>query len=112
MVKNFEDVQKLSTDNMNATMTSLGVVSKGMQAIAAELADFSKKAFEQGTAASEKLLGAKSLDKVFEVQSEYAKSAYENFVSQTAKLGELYAGLAQEAYKPFEGYMAKVGAVK
>lgn len=112
MVKNFEDVQKLSTDNMNATMTSIGVVSKGMQAIAAELADFSKKAFEQGTAASEKLLGAKSLDKVFEVQSEYAKSAYENFVSQTAKLGELYAGLAQEAYKPFEGYMAKVGAVK
>src|SRR5882757_8085897 len=107
MVKNLEDMQKLGKDNMDATMTSFGALSKGFQTIAVELADYSKKAFEQGTAATEKLLGAKSLDKAFEVQSEYVKSAYEGFVSQSAKLGELYAGLAQEAYKPVEGLMAK-----
>jgi hypothetical protein len=110
MVKNLEDMQKLGKDNMDATMTSFGALSKGFQTIAVELADYSKKAFEQGTAATEKLLGAKSLDKAFEVQSEYVKSAYEGFVSQSAKLGELYAGLAQEAYKPYEGYMAKATA--
>jgi hypothetical protein len=110
MVKNLEDMQKLGKDNMDATMTSLGALSKGFQTIAVELADYSKKAFEQGTAATEKLLGAKSLDKAFEVQSEYVKSAYEGFVSQSTKLGELYAGLAQEAYKPYEGYMAKATA--
>jgi hypothetical protein len=107
MVKNLEDMQKLGKDNMDATMTSLGALSKGFQTIAVELADHSKKAFEQGTAATEKLLGAKSLDMAFEVQSDYVKSAYEGFVSQSAKLGELYASLAQEAYKPYEGYMAK-----
>ena len=112
MVKNFEDMQKLGKDNMDATMTSLGAWSKGFQTIAVELADYSKKAFEEGTAATEKLLSAKSLDKAFEVQSDYVKSAYEGFVSQSAKLGELYAGLAQEAYKPFEAYIAKVGSVK
>jgi len=35
------------------------------------------------------------------VQSEYLKSSYEEFVAQSTKLGELYAGLAKEAYKPF-----------
>ena len=44
-----------------------------------------------------------------EVQSEYLKSSYEDFVAQSTKLGELYAGLAKEAYKPFEGVMAKAG---
>ena len=35
MIKNFEDVQKLSKDNMDATMKSFGAVTKATQAIAA-----------------------------------------------------------------------------
>ena len=62
--------------------------------------------------ATEKLMGAKSLEKAVEVQSDYFKSAYEGFVSQTARLGELYSDLAQEAYKPFEGYVSKASAAK
>jgi hypothetical protein len=108
MVKNLEDMQKFGKDNMDATLTSLGVWSKGIQTIAVEMADYSKKAFEDGTAAAEKLFGAKSIDKAVEVQSDYVKSAYEHFVSQATKFGELYAGLAQEAYKPFEAYMTKM----
>jgi len=108
MVKNFEDVQKLGKDNMDATLTSLGVLSKGFQAIAVEMADYTKQAFEDGTAAAEKMFGAKSLDKAVEVQSNYAKTAYEHFVAQATKFGELSAGLAHEAYKPFEAAMTKV----
>jgi hypothetical protein len=112
MVKNFEDIQKLGKDNMDVTMTSLSALSKGFQTIAVEMADYSKKVFEEGHAATEKLFGVKSIDKAFEVQSEYIKSAYEGFVAQSAKLGELYAGLAQEAYKPVEGLMAKATTAK
>ena len=64
-------------------------------------------AAEEGSAAAEKLIGAKSLEAVFEVQSNYLKSAYEGFVAQSAKLGEIYAGLAQETYKPYETLFAK-----
>lgn len=107
MVKNIEDMQKMSKDGMDASMQSFGAVSKSMQAIAVEVAEYSKKAFEQSTAATEKLIGVKSPDKAFEVQSEYLKSSYEGFVAEATKLGELYADLAQQMYKPFEGYMAK-----
>ena len=111
MVKNFDEMQTFGKDNMDATLKSFGAVSKGVQAIAVEWADYSKKAFEQGTAASEKLFGAKSLDKAFEVQTEFAKTAYEGFVAEAAKIGELYADLAKETYKPFEGFIAKAGAM-
>jgi len=107
MVKNFEDMQKLGKDNMDATMASLGALSKGFQTIAVEMADYGKKVFEDSTAAAEKLLGAKSLDRAVEVQSDYVKSSYEQFVVRATKFGELYAGLAQEAYRPFEAYIAK-----
>jgi phasin family protein len=104
MIKNFDDVKKFGKDNVEATMKSFGAVSKATQAIAAEFADYSKKSFEDSTKVWEKLLGAKSLDKAIEIQSDYAKTAFEGFVAQAGKIGELYADLAKETYKPFEAY--------
>jgi hypothetical protein len=107
MLTNFDDFQKLGKENMDVAMKQFGTVSKGWQAIATEFADYSKKSFEEGSAALEKLLGAKSLDKAIEIQADYAKTAYEGFVAQATKMGELYADLAKETYKPFETYIAK-----
>lgn len=107
MVKNFEELQQASKENMDLAVKSMGNVSKSAQAIAVELADYSKKSFEESTAMIEKLFGVKSLEKAIEVQSEYAKSAYEGFVAETTKLGEMYSALAKETYKPFEALMAK-----
>jgi hypothetical protein len=112
MVTNIDEMQEFGKSNMDATMKSLGALSKGWQAIAVEMADYSKKSFEQGTAAAEKLLGAKSLEKAVEVQSDYVKSAYESFVSEATKLGELYADLAKESYKPFENQFGKFTPTK
>src|ERR1700680_1047038 len=105
MLKNLDDMQKYGKENVDATMKALGEVSKSMQAIAAETADFSKKSFEEGSAALEKLLGAKSLEKAIEIQTTYAKTAYEGFVAQATRMGELYADLAKESSKPFENFV-------
>ncbi len=108
MVKNIDEVQKLGKDSVEASLKSWGALSRGVQAITVELADYSKKAFEQGTAATEKLFGAKSLDKAMEVQSEYVRSAYEGLVAEATKLGELYSDVAREAYKPFENQFGRI----
>jgi phasin family protein len=110
MFENFETLQKISKENADAALKSFGAASKGFQAIASEVADYQKKSFEDGTAAIEKLLGARTLDKAFEVQTEFYKSAYEGFVSKATKIGELYADIAKESYKPFEGAVAKASA--
>jgi hypothetical protein len=52
-------------------------------------------------------LSAKSLDKAVEVQSEYAKSAYEGYVTLATKLGQIYADLAKETFKPYESLSRK-----
>jgi hypothetical protein len=107
-LKNFEDIQKLGKDNMEAAAKSFGTLSKSAQAITVEMADFSKKSFEDGSKAMEKLLGAKSLEKAIEIQTDFAKTAYEAFVAQATKIGELYADFAKETYKPFEPYVANL----
>ena len=110
MVKNFEEMQKIGKDGFEATTKAFDAATKTAQAIATEVADYSKKSFEEGTQAFEKLIGAKSVEKAIEVQQAYLKDAYEGFVSKATKVGELYADLAKETYKPYEGLFAKAAA--
>jgi len=110
MIKNFDEVQKLGKDNFDTALKSFGAYSKHFQAIAAEVADYSKKSFEESTAAMEKLMGAKSVEKAIEVQTDFVKSAYEGFVSEATKLGDLYTDFAKETYKPFETALSRTQA--
>ena len=98
----FDEFKKQGQDNFDATVKSFGEVNKGLQVIAGEVTDYSKKAFEEGTHAFEKLIDAKSIEQVFEIQTNYAKKAYGEYVTQFTKLTEMYVGLAKEAHKPVE----------
>lgn len=112
MVKNFEELQQFGKDGFEATAKSFDAVSKSAQAIATELVDYTKKSFEDGTQAFEKLAGVKSVEKAIELQQDYLKTAYEGFVAEANKIGSLYMDFAKEAYKPFEGYIAKTVPAK
>jgi phasin family protein len=107
-----EEMQKLGKDSMDMAMSSFGAWSKNAQAIAVEVVDYSKKSVEDTAAAWEKLMGSKSLESAMEVQTAYLRSSYEDFVAEATKLGELYADMAKEAYKPFEGVLAKTSGMK
>ncbi len=107
MIQQFETIQKASKDNVDAALKAFGATSKSVQTIAVEATDYAKKSFEAGTAAIEKLSGVKTLEKAIEIQTDYVKTAFEGAVAQMTKMGELYTSLAKDAYKPFEGIVAK-----
>ena len=62
--------------------------------------DIPNRAFEQ-------LVGAKSFENAVEIQSQYAKKAYDTWVAEASKLGEMYAAVARDAYKPVEKAVTK-----
>ena len=105
MINNFQDFQKFGQVNMDSAVKMFGDWNKGWQAIAAEMSDYSKRSFEESTATFEKLLGAKSLEQAFEIQSSYAKRAYDDYMHQMTKIGGMYTNLAKDAYKPVERAM-------
>ena len=107
-----DPMQKFGKESMDTAMTAFGAWAKNAQAIATEVADHSKKSFEDSAAAFEKLIGAKSLENAMEVQTEYLRSSYEEFVAESAKISELYADLARAAYKPFESVLMKTSAMR
>jgi phasin family protein len=107
-----EEFQKIGNDGFDSAVRFFGDVNKGFQAITAEVTDYSKKAFEESTRAFEQLIGAKSIEQAIEIQSQFAKKAYDAYVAQMSKLGEMYVGLAKDAYKPVEAVVAKVSKTR
>ena len=102
-----DDFQKMGKDNYDAVLRSYGELNKGFQAIGARVTDYSKRAFEDASRAFEQLIGAKSFEHAIEIQSQYAKKAYDTWVSEASKLGEMYAAVARDAYKPVEKAVTK-----
>lgn len=96
MMVKIEEIQQYGTS-----------LQSGVQAIATAYGDYTKKSFEDSKAFVEKLTGAKSLDKALEMQTDYAKSAYETFVADSQKIAGLYTDLAKQTFKPLEGLAAK-----
>lgn len=107
MVKGFEEFQKSGKDSFDTAVRSFGEVNKGFQAIAAEMTDYSKKALDDSTRAFEQLVGAKSIEQAVEIQSQYAKKVYDTYMTEMSKLGEMYAGLAKDAFEPVEAAFNK-----
>ena len=102
MTNNFQDFQKVGQVNVDTALKFFGDWNKGWQAIAAEITDYSKRAFEDGTATFEKLAAAKSVEQAFEMQASFAKRAYDDYIHQMTKIGSLYTNIAKDAYKPVE----------
>ena len=103
----FDNVQKLSKDGVDAAMKSFEVLSKGAQSAAVDAGDFAKRSYEQGASAMQKLAGVRTLDKAMEVQTEFMRASYDNLVAHATKLGTAYTAMAKEAFAPVEAMMTK-----
>jgi phasin family protein len=101
-MKSMDELQRAGKDNMDVAMKSIGTMSTGFQAIATEIADYSKKSLEEQMAVMKELMSAKSPEKAMEIQSAYVKSAYEDFVARATKISQLYSDLARQCYAPIE----------
>jgi len=107
MTQTLEDAGKFGKEFIDTGLQSLASLSKGWQSIAVEATEYSKKSFETGSAAMEKLVSAKSLEKAVEIHTDFARQAYEGFVAEATRIGELYAELYKDTCKPFESIVAR-----
>jgi hypothetical protein len=96
-----------SPKQVEAAMAPATTPPIDFQTIATAYGDYTKKSFAETKAYVEKLAGVRSLDKIVEIQTEFARQAYETFVTESKRIRELYSGLAKQNLKPFEGFVTR-----
>jgi phasin family protein len=89
-----------SKKNFEAAVASVTAATKGAEALGAHAAAFSKKSVEDHVAAAKTIAAAKSVQEVVELQTAFAKSAFEAYVAEMNKMAETVAASVKESVSP------------
>lgn len=105
--KSFEGITAFGQENVDALVKSSEIAAKAAEGIGSEVSAYSKKAFEDGVAAAQDFAAAKTVTELFEKQTAFAQTAFEGWMSQTAKLNEIYVAAAKDITAPIGARMSR-----
>lgn len=78
----------------------------GLSGIALVYGEYTRNSWISGRFLVERLIAMRSFDEAAEIQGEFAKQVYSNFVVQSQKICVLYGEWAQQFFRPFANFTA------
>lgn len=96
----FGDLSAFSKNNVEAMMQAMTTAGKGVEQVSAQWAAFSKTAMEDGVTAAKRIAGAKSVQEVLELQTDYARSSLDAYIGEMTKLTDVMSGAVKDSFKP------------
>jgi phasin family protein len=98
-----EELTELGRGNVEALVASTKVVAKGVEKIGQEVTEYSRKSFEEASAALKAFAEVKSPTDFFRLQSEFARTQFDSLVGETSRLSETMIKLAGDVAEPLAG---------
>jgi phasin family protein len=95
-----EEVTELTKGNVEALVASTKVAAKGVETIGQEVAELSRKTFEDASAALKGFADVKSPTDFFRLQSDFARNQFDLVVAETSKLSEKMIKVAGQVAEP------------
>ena len=89
-----------ATSGLNAASRSVGEFNNGFREIADEMNEYSIRSLENVFRAWQQFLDARPLRQVVEHQTRCAQNAYEAYVTEFSRLGDLCISLTRRASEP------------
>ena len=81
---------------------AIRVVAKGLETLSKEMMDFARVSFEGNVEATNAMLGAKTLNDLVDLQTQYTRKNMDQFLAESTKLTELSVKVANEAFAPIK----------
>jgi phasin family protein len=89
-----------SRKNLEAIIASVTAAAKGAETVGARALAFSKRSVEDQVAAGKALAGAKSIQEAVELQTGFAKSAFETMVAEVNEISTTMSASVKDAMSP------------
>ena len=96
----FSEMNAYSKKNLEAMIASMTAAAKGAETVGQRAMAFSKKSLEGQIAAAKALSSAKSIQEAVELQTGFAKAAFESYVAEVNEISELTSSSVKEAMSP------------
>ena len=106
-VTKFDEAASFAKESMDASFASAAIATKGFDALADEFVAYGKKAAEASFANVKALSGIKTVQDFLEVQTGFARAAFDMAFAGATKMAELTVKTANEAVEPIQARVAK-----
>lgn len=101
-----EELADLTKGNLEAVAESAKIAAKGAESLAQEAASYTKKNFETMSATMKRYSAVKSPVELIQLNSELAKSSFDNAVAEASKMSEVFTKLAGDVFQPLSNRYA------
>jgi phasin family protein len=95
-----EEFAELTRGNVEALVASSKVAAKGVEGMSQHAAEYGRKTFEGATAAFRSFADVKSATDFFKLQGDFARSAFDSAVAESARVSETVLKLAGDVAEP------------
>jgi phasin family protein len=95
-----EEFADLTRGNVEALVASSKIAAKGVETMSQGAAEYSRKSFEEASAVLKSFAEVKSATDFFKLQGDYARSAFDAAVAESARVSETVLKLAGEVAEP------------
>jgi phasin family protein len=95
-----EEMTDLAKGNVEALVASTKIAAKGVEKIGQEVAEYSRKSFEDASAAIKGFAEVKSPTDLFRLQGEFARTQFDSVIAEGSKLSETMIKLAGDMFEP------------
>lgn len=100
------EMGEFNKGNVEAIVASAKIAAEGTGELAREAGEYGRQRFETATSIMKDIAGAKSPTEVFQIQSEFAKGAFDAMVEEGSKMSEAWLKLAGDAFEPISNRYA------
>jgi phasin family protein len=96
----FGELSAQSKLNLEALTESASIATEAAQSLGAQAAAFAKSSIEEQIATARKLAGVRSIQEAFDIQTTYAKSAFDAYLAEANRWSEAVQASTAQAWKP------------
>jgi phasin family protein len=102
-VKGYDQFLGYGKETVEAYTKAANVAAKGAETLNSEIFAYSKQSMEDTIAQTKALMATKSVHEAFELQADFAKTAFETYVSQMTKFSEIFVSTTKDSFAPIQG---------
>lgn len=101
-----EELNEFNKGNIEALVESGRVAAKAAETLGQQAAETARKNFEQTTAALKSFASAKTPTEFFQLQSDFARTAFDQLIAETSKNSETLLKVAGDVFQPISNRFA------
>lgn len=102
VTKTIDELTKVNKEAVDAIVKSSEIFFKGAEDAAKRTQAYVKTSVENAVAVAKDMIGCKNINEVIDLQSNFARKAYDAAVVETAALSELNVKVANEVLAPIQ----------